>query len=49
VTRTVEDHQLVVGNPAVHAGWMCECGRLASRAGADERPGDLRCERCRTT
>ena len=47
VTRTVEDHQLVVGNPAVHRGWMCECGRLASRAGADERPGDLRCTRCR--
>jgi UDP-2-acetamido-3-amino-2,3-dideoxy-glucuronate N-acetyltransferase len=45
VTRDVEANELVTGNPARHAGWVCDCGRLASRA--DERPGDLRCERCR--
>jgi acetyltransferase-like isoleucine patch superfamily enzyme len=45
VTRPVEAHRLVTGNPARPAGWMCECGRLASRA--TERPADLRCDRCR--
>jgi serine acetyltransferase len=45
VTRSVAANELVVGNPARHAGWMCDCGRLASRA--DERPADLRCDRCR--
>ena len=46
VTRDVEDHQLVVGNPARPVGWVCDCGRLASRDPI--RPTDLRCERCRT-
>jgi acetyltransferase-like isoleucine patch superfamily enzyme len=45
VTRAVPAHQLVVGNPARPAGWMCACGRLVSRQ--PERPADLRCERCR--
>jgi UDP-2-acetamido-3-amino-2,3-dideoxy-glucuronate N-acetyltransferase len=45
VTRSVATNELVVGNPARHAGWMCDCGRLASRD--DERPTDLRCDRCR--
>lgn len=27
VTRSVADHQLVVGNPARPAGWVCVCGR----------------------
>jgi UDP-2-acetamido-3-amino-2,3-dideoxy-glucuronate N-acetyltransferase len=44
VTRSVEAHELVVGNPARHAGWMCTCGRLASRAA--DRPSDLRCDHC---
>jgi UDP-2-acetamido-3-amino-2,3-dideoxy-glucuronate N-acetyltransferase len=36
VTRDVGDYALVVGNPAVRSGWVCECGlRLAP---------DLRCE-----
>ena len=26
VTRNVKPHQLVVGNPARHAGWVCVCG-----------------------
>src|SRR3712207_9217078 len=41
VTRDVEPHQLVMGNPARAAGWVCECGELVSRAA--EQPGDLRC------
>ncbi len=27
VTRSVPDHALVAGNPAVRIGWVCECGR----------------------
>lgn len=26
VTKDVPDHALMVGNPARHIGWMCECG-----------------------
>ena len=26
VTRDVQDHALVYGNPATQQGWMCECG-----------------------
>jgi UDP-2-acetamido-3-amino-2,3-dideoxy-glucuronate N-acetyltransferase len=44
VTRPVEDHELVAGNPARHLGWMCECGRVAARTAA--RPASLRCVRC---
>lgn len=44
VTRCVGDHELVVGNPARHAGWMCRCGRVASREPA--RPEDCRCTWC---
>jgi acetyltransferase-like isoleucine patch superfamily enzyme len=31
VTRTVLPHQLVVGNPARPAGWVCRCGEILSR------------------
>jgi UDP-2-acetamido-3-amino-2,3-dideoxy-glucuronate N-acetyltransferase len=41
VTRDVEPHQLVAGNPARPAGWVCECGEVVSRGA--EPPGDLRC------
>jgi UDP-2-acetamido-3-amino-2,3-dideoxy-glucuronate N-acetyltransferase len=34
VTRDVNAHELVVGNPARHAGWVCRCGRLCSREDA---------------
>lgn len=44
VTRSVADHELVVGNPARRAGWMCRCGRVASREPA--RPEDCRCPWC---
>lgn len=44
VTRAVADHELVVGNPARRAGWMCRCGRVASRE--PTRPDDVRCPTC---
>jgi len=44
VTRTVQPHQLVVGNPARHRGWVCRCGAVLSR---DEvAPSLLTCEPC---
>jgi UDP-2-acetamido-3-amino-2,3-dideoxy-glucuronate N-acetyltransferase len=45
VTRSLAAHELVVGNPARRLGWVCRCGRVASRD--EERPADVRCERCR--
>ncbi len=45
VTHDVVDHQLVMGVPARPAGWMCRCGRVATRQ--SERPADLRCAECR--
>lgn len=42
VTRGVASHQLVTGNPARHAGWVCECGRTCSRDA--EPPAAFRCE-----
>ena len=48
VTRDVAPHQLVVGNPARPAGWVCRCGdRLA--LSADRPAGEslpASCERC---
>lgn len=44
VTRDVDEHALVVGNPARVVGWVCRCGRLVSREA--ERPRDLDCGQC---
>ncbi len=44
VVRPVEDHALVVGNPARVVGWVCDCGRVASRG--VERPAAIHCENC---
>ncbi len=44
VTRSVQPHHLVVGNPARHRGWVCVCGEVVSRS--LDRPTDLRCEGC---
>jgi UDP-2-acetamido-3-amino-2,3-dideoxy-glucuronate N-acetyltransferase len=44
VTKSVLAHQLVVGNPARPAGWVCRCGEVVSRAA--ERPADLDCDDC---
>ena len=45
VTRSIEPHELVVGNPARRIGWMCRCGHVASRELT--APTDLRCPDCR--
>jgi acetyltransferase-like isoleucine patch superfamily enzyme len=44
VTKPVEPHQLVVGNPARGIGWVCRCGAVVSRAA--QRPADLYCHTC---
>lgn len=44
VTRDVNAHQLVGGNPARHLGWVCRCGEILSRQ--EDAPHDLRCARC---
>jgi UDP-2-acetamido-3-amino-2,3-dideoxy-glucuronate N-acetyltransferase len=44
VTRDVAPHQLVRGNPARPAGWVCRCGRLASRE--VDPPASFECDRC---
>lgn len=46
VTRSVDDHQLVFGNPARPQGWVCDCGVVVSRE--LDRPLDVRCPGCRT-
>lgn len=45
VTRSVRPHELVMGNPARPAGWVCRCGTVIARSGA-EPPEDLRCAEC---
>lgn len=45
VTRSVEDHELVAGNPAARIGWVCRCGRRLTNDG--DRPIELRCAQCR--
>lgn len=45
VTRDVLPHQLVLGNPARPAGWVCECGRVVSRE-IHEVPESWQCEHC---
>ena len=45
VTRDVAPHQLVVGTPARPAGWVCRCGRVASREIAP--PDSFACPTCR--
>jgi len=42
VTRSIAPHELVVGNPAHRAGWVCQCGRILERTTAD-----LEWHRCR--
>jgi acetyltransferase-like isoleucine patch superfamily enzyme len=47
VTRSVRDHELVVGTPARHGGWVCTCGHVVSRE--LERPAHLDCDHCTWT
>lgn len=44
VTRDVQPHELVAGTPLRHLGWVCECGKVVSRAA--EAPTTLRCDEC---
>jgi UDP-2-acetamido-3-amino-2,3-dideoxy-glucuronate N-acetyltransferase len=44
VTRSVLPHQLVLGNPARPAGWVCRCGEVVSRDA--QRPASPACEVC---
>lgn len=44
VTRDVRPHQLVLGNPARHHGWVCRCGRVLSREAAP--PASFLCPEC---
>lgn len=45
VTHDVAAHQLVLGNPARPAGWVCRCGRVLSRDAATP-PASLECSEC---
>ena len=47
VTKSVAAHELVLGNPARHQGWVCRCGNVISRAA--EPPASFVCERCAET
>lgn len=38
VTRDVPSHALMMGVPAVHKGWVCECGRILNE--------ELTCSQC---
>lgn len=44
VTKTVQAHELVYGNPARHRGWVCRCGALISHS--DMAPDSLACPDC---
>lgn len=47
VTKSVLPHQLVLGNPARPAGWVCRCGAVISRD--VEPPADMRCSAHRSS
>jgi acetyltransferase-like isoleucine patch superfamily enzyme len=42
VTHDVANFELVMGNPARHAGWVCRCGRVCSRE--QTPPENFECE-----
>jgi UDP-2-acetamido-3-amino-2,3-dideoxy-glucuronate N-acetyltransferase len=46
VTRSVEPHRLVLGNPARPHAWVCWCGEIVSRD--QQQPLELRCASCVT-
>ena len=45
VTKVVKAYALVVGNPAVQIGWMCECGARLPLA-VDTGPTQAQCPEC---
>ncbi|MEX0846488.1 MAG: acyltransferase [Ilumatobacteraceae bacterium] len=46
VTRSVAPHQLVLGNPARPAGWVCTCGCPVHTSDGSEPSVDVVCETC---
>lgn len=46
VTRSVDPHQLVVGNPARQRGWVCRCGEIVARGLGEAPAAVVVCERC---
>ena len=44
ITRDVEPHELVAGNPARRLGWVCRCGYVLSHQ--DDAPDGVRCGHC---
>lgn len=45
VTKSVSAHELVVGNPARRAGWVCRCGEIADKTSGDLK-SPLHCPSC---
>jgi len=45
VTRDVQPHALVLGNPARQVGWMCQCGYRLNLS-ADSHDETTTCEHC---
>jgi dTDP-4-amino-4,6-dideoxygalactose transaminase/acetyltransferase-like isoleucine patch superfamily enzyme len=45
VTRDVEAYELVAGNPARRAGWVCPCGRVLVHT-TGPHPSTWRCDHC---
>jgi len=47
VTKDVPDYALMVGVPARHIGWICECGQTLMKF-VDEKPlsGECKCSKC---
>jgi UDP-2-acetamido-3-amino-2,3-dideoxy-glucuronate N-acetyltransferase len=48
VTRSIAAHELVLGNPARRAGWVCRCGHVAAKT-TDELEGSITCTKCGET
>lgn len=46
VTKDVQPHRLVVGNPAKPVGWVCVCGQALPKAGRESPAGTIECPRC---
>ena len=44
VTKSTATHSLMLGNPAVLAGWVCLCGRRLDRSRAMPGPTEVSCE-----
>lgn len=47
VTKSVAPYELVLGNPARRAGWVCECGQRVSVAA--DPPPTITCDHCGRT